>query len=165
MLLHDLLPLDQGGQVDADVSVEPAGPQQSLVQHVGPVGAGQQDHVGGGAHAVHLHQQLVQGLLALGVGGAHAAAALGSLLANGVNLVNEDDTRSTLPGLGKQTADPAGAQAADHLDKLGPVHGQEGNIGLVSPRVDDDLLHLAPRQQVLVEIVPWDLYDGLVGLS
>ena len=47
------------------------------------------------------------------------------------------------------------------------VHGArvQDRRGAVDPRVDDDLLHLAPQQQVLVEIIPWDLYDGQVGLS
>ena len=47
------------------------------------------------------------------------------------------------------------------------VHGArvQDRRGAVDPRVDDDLFHLAPQQQVLVEIIPWDLYDGQVGLS
>ncbi len=36
VLFEDLLALDEGGQVDGDVTIEAARPQQSAVQHVGP---------------------------------------------------------------------------------------------------------------------------------
>ncbi len=36
MLLEDLLAFDEGGQVDGDVTIEAARPQQSAVQYVGP---------------------------------------------------------------------------------------------------------------------------------
>ena len=48
--------------------VEAAGPQQRGVQHVRAVGGGHQDHTLIRFKAVHFHQQLVQGLLALVVG-------------------------------------------------------------------------------------------------
>ena len=52
----------------------PARPQQGLVQDVRPVGAGQDDHARRGRKAVHLHQQLVQRVLALVVAARKAAA-------------------------------------------------------------------------------------------
>ena len=45
------------------------------------------------------------------------------------------------------------------------VHGAgvEDGSGPVHPGVDDDLLHLALQQQILVEVIPLDLNDGQIG--
>jgi len=63
--LEDLqAPLDVG-PAHVDLPVEAAGAQEGGVEDVGPVGGGDQDHPLGGLEAVHLDEQLVQGLLAL----------------------------------------------------------------------------------------------------
>ena len=77
------------GTASTDVTVEATGTQQSRVQDVGPVGGGQYDHVLVGLKAIHLDQQLVEGLFAFVVAAAQAGAALAT---NGVDLVDEDDT-------------------------------------------------------------------------
>ena len=79
------------GAVEDDLAVEAAGAQQRRVEHVGPVGGGDDDHVGVRVEAVHLDQDLVQGLLALVVRAAQAGAALA---ADRVDLVDEDDARA-----------------------------------------------------------------------
>jgi hypothetical protein len=53
------------GQRDEDLAVEPARSAQGWVEGVWPVGGGQHDHAVGRLEAVHLGQQLVEGLLAL----------------------------------------------------------------------------------------------------
>jgi hypothetical protein len=63
----------------------PAWAQQRLVQDVGAVGAGEHDNALGGREAVHLHQQLVQRVLALVVAAREAAAP--ARAPNRVNLV------------------------------------------------------------------------------
>ena len=63
--LEDLQPALPGRPVDGDVAVEPAGPQQGRVEHVGPVGRGQDDDRLGRREAVHLAEDLVERLLAL----------------------------------------------------------------------------------------------------
>ena len=78
--------------VEDDLAVEAAGAQQRRVQDVRPVGGGDHDHVGVGVEAVHLDQDLVEGLLALVVGAAEAGAALA---ADRVDLVHEDDARAS----------------------------------------------------------------------
>jgi hypothetical protein len=40
-----------------------------------------------------------------------------------------------------------GAQPADHFDKLGPVHGQEGNVRLVRHRLRQHRLAAPGRSQ------------------
>lgn len=60
-------------------------PHQSLVQHIRPVGTRQHNHVCSGGEAVHLHQQLVEGVLSLIVAARKAGAAAGAT--NGVDFV------------------------------------------------------------------------------
>ena len=104
------------GAVEDDLAVEPAGAQERRVEDVGAVGGGDDDHVGVGVEAVHLDEDLVEGLLALVVRAAEAGAALA---ADRVDLVDEDDARRIALGLVEQVADAAGADADEHLDELG----------------------------------------------
>ena len=90
--LEDLLAALEVGRVDADLAVEAARAQQRGVEDVGAVGRGDQDDVGLDVEAVHLDQQLVEGLLALVVAAADAGAAVA---ADGVDLVDEDDGRAS----------------------------------------------------------------------
>ena len=78
--------------------------------------AAMHDHAFGAGEAVHLGEDLVEGLLALVVAAEDARAAAGP--ADGVDLVDEDDRRGDLARLVEQVADPAGADADDHLDEL-----------------------------------------------
>ena len=63
--VEDGLAADEVGAIDDDLAIEPAGPQQRRVEDVGTVGGGDQDDAGGDVEAVHLDEQLVEGLLAL----------------------------------------------------------------------------------------------------
>ena len=77
--------------------------------------------------AVHLDQQLVQGLLALVVAAAEAGAAVA---ADGVDLVDEDDAGRVLLALLEQVADARGAHADEHLDEVRAGDGEERHVGL-----------------------------------
>jgi hypothetical protein len=83
------------------LTVEAAGAQQRRVEHVGPVGGGDQDHALVGLEAVHLDEQLVEGLLALVVSAAEAGAAV---TADRVDLVHEDDAGRVLLALLEEVA-------------------------------------------------------------
>ena len=113
--------------LDGDLPVKAPGAQQGLVQHVGAVGGGNEDDVGGGVKAVHLHQELVEGLLALVVAPAHAGSAVAP---DGVNLVHEDNRGGVLLGLLEQVAHARGPHAHEHLHELRAAHGEEGHAGL-----------------------------------
>ena len=76
------------GRVDHDPAVEATRTQQRGIEDIGPVGGGDEDHAVVGLEAVHLHQQLVEGLFAFVVSAAEAGAAVA---ADGVDLVDEDD--------------------------------------------------------------------------
>ena len=165
----------QVGPVHGDPPVEPAGPQQGLVQHLGPVGGGQDDDALGGVEAVHLRQQLVEGLLPLVV----AAEAGVAGLADGVDLVDEDDAGSHLGGLLEQVANPAGAHAHEHLHKSRAGDGEEGHVGLAGHSLGQQGLagtggahqqgapgELGADGSVLAGVVEEvdDLHQGLLGL-
>ena len=59
-----------------DEAVEATGAQQGGVEDVGTVGRGDQDDAAAHVEAVHLHEQLVQRLLALVVAAAHALSLI-----------------------------------------------------------------------------------------
>ena len=113
--------------VEDDLAVEAAGPQERRVEDVGPVGGGDDDHVGVRVEAVHLDQDLVEGLLALVVRAAEAGAALA---ADRVDLVHEHDARAVALGLVEQVAHAAGADAHEHLDELGAGDAEERHARL-----------------------------------
>ena len=113
--------------VEDDLAVEAARAQERRVEDVGAVGGGDDDHVRVRVEAVHLDEDLVEGLLALVVRAAEAGAALA---ADRVDLVDEDDARRVALGLVEQVAHAAGADADEHLDELGAGDAEERHAGL-----------------------------------
>ena len=140
--LEDLLaPLDVGPG-HHHLAVEAAGPQQRRVEHVRPVGGGDQDHALVGLEAVHLDQELVQGLLALVVAAAEARAAVA---ADGVDLVDEDDAGRVLLALLEEVAHARGAHADEHLDEVRAGDGEERHVGLAGDGLGQQRLAGARR--------------------
>ncbi len=90
-----------------------------------------------GLEPVHLDQQLVQGLLALVIAAAEAGAAMP---ADRVDLVDEDDAGRVFLALLEHVAHPAGADADEHLDKVGARDREERHVGFAGD---------GPRQQGL----------------
>ena len=90
-----------------------------------------------GVEAVHLDQQLVQGLLALVVAAAQPGAAVA---ADRVDLVHEDDRGCVRLGLLEQVADPAGADTDEHLDEVGAGDRVERHPGLAGDRAGQQRL-------------------------
>ena len=78
------------GTVQDDAAVEAAGPQESRVQNIGPVGRRHHNHLLVRFKAVHFHQNLIQGLFAFVVAAAKPRTAMA---ADGVNLVNKNNRR------------------------------------------------------------------------
>ena len=77
--------------------------------------------------AVHLDEQLVEGLLALVVAAAHAGAAVA---ADGVDLVHEDDRGRVGLGLLEQVADAGRTDTDEHLDEVRARDREERHPGL-----------------------------------
>ena len=115
------------GQADIDLTVKTAGTQQRLIQNIRAVGGGHYDDTIVGIKAVHLNQQLVQGLLTLIVAAAEACAAL---TAHCINLINKDDGGHRLFCLFKKVAHTGGTDADIHFHEVGAGDRVERHTGL-----------------------------------
>ena len=127
MDLEDGQAAAQVGARDDDATVEAARAQQRGIQHVGAVGRRDQDHALVALEAVHLHEQLVQRLLALVVTAAEAGAAM---TPDRVDLVDEDDAGGVLLALQEEVAHARGADAHEHLDEVGAGDREERHARL-----------------------------------
>ena len=126
MNAQDLFAAANVGTRNHHAAIEAAGTQQRRIEHVGTVGGGDQDDAFVRLEAVHLDQQLVQGLLALVVSAAEAGAAMA---ADGVDFVDEDDAGGVLLALLEQVADAACAHADEHLHEVRTGDAEERNVG------------------------------------
>ena len=95
--------------------IKASGTQQRGIQHIRPVGGCHQDDAFIRFEAVHLYQQLVQGLLALVVTAAQAGTAVTS---HGIDFIDKDNARRILLALLKQVTYPASANTHEHLHKI-----------------------------------------------
>src|SRR5581483_394364 len=73
---------------------------------------------------VHLHQDLVQSLLALVVRAAETGAALAP---DRIDLIDKDDTWRIALGLVEEVAHTRGADTDEHFNELGTTDGEEGH--------------------------------------
>src|SRR5690606_35997879 len=104
------------------LAVKAARAQQRCVEHVGTVSGGNHDNAFMTIEAVHLHQQLVQGLLAF-IMATTEAGATGT--ADRINLVDKDNAGSMLLRLLEHVAHAGRTNADKHLDKVGTGNGEE----------------------------------------
>ena len=81
-----------------------------------------------GVEAVELREELIQGLLALVVA-AHERADP-ARLPQRIQLVDEDDARGLLLGLGEEVADARGSHADEHLHEVRAAQAEERHAGL-----------------------------------
>ncbi len=125
--VEDLLAAADVGQRHHHLAVEAARAQQRRVEHIGPVGGRDHDHAGVALEAVHLHQELVERLLALVVAAAQAGAALA---ADRVDLIDEHDAGRMLLGLVEHVAHARRAHADEHLDEVRAGNAEERHLGL-----------------------------------
>ena len=120
--LQNLLATADIRQRDIDLPVKAAGAQQSRVENIGPVGRCDHDHPEIGFEAVHLHQHLVEGLLALIVAAAQTGTAMA---AHGVDFVDEDDARRMLFRVLEHVAHTSRAHADEHFDEVRTRDGEK----------------------------------------
>ncbi len=118
------------------------GRSKRRIEHVGPVGGGDQDDAFIGLEAVHLDQQLIQSLLALVVAAAEAGATVTS---DGVDFVDEDDAGRVLLRLIEHVAHAGSADADEHLDEVRAGDGEERHIGLARDGAGEQRLAGAGR--------------------
>ncbi len=128
--------------VDQYLPVEAARAQQCRIEHLGAVGRAHDDDALARIEAVHLRQQLIQGLLALLVA---AKRTLDAHLAERVELVDEDDARRLCFSLLEQVADARRADTDEHLDELGPAQAEERHVRLAGDGAGEQRLPRARR--------------------
>ncbi|OPZ71556.1 MAG: hypothetical protein BWY82_01677 [Verrucomicrobia bacterium ADurb.Bin474] len=127
MDLQDLIASIQVGQVDHNLTVKTAWPQQCTVQDIRAIGCSNDDHPFVSIKTVHLDQQRIQGLLALVVSSAQAGS---TLTANCVNLIDENQARRILATLFEHIPNPGGAHPDKHFNKIGTRNGEKRHIRL-----------------------------------
>ena len=132
-------PFRSGGWMRIWRSKRP-GPQQRRVEILQAVRRAHHDHLVARAEAVELDEQLVQRLVLLAVEGVAAAR-----LADGVELVDEDDRRRVLARLLEELADAGGAEAGEHLDERRGALRVEARARLVRDRLRGERLAGAGR--------------------
>mmetsp|Transcript_5888 Transcript_5888/g.15179 ORF Transcript_5888/g.15179 Transcript_5888/m.15179 type:complete len:289 (+) Transcript_5888:769-1635(+) len=114
--LEDVLASLDVRPIDRHRSVEATRTEQSRIQNVGTICSRQHDNARGGAEAVHLHEELVQRVLALVVS-AHRSAST-SRTSNGINLIDEYYARLVASRLCEQVAHARGTDADKHLHEI-----------------------------------------------
>ena len=117
------------GAIHHHLAVKATRTHQGLIQHIRAVGGRNNDDSGVAFKAVHLREELVQGLLTLVVAAAKTGAALTT---HRINLVDEDDARCVFLGLLKQIAHTASADTHKHLDEFRAGNREEGNACFTS---------------------------------
>ena len=142
MDLEDALAAAHVGAIDHHAAVEAAGTKERGIEHVGTVGRGHEDDALGAFEAVHLDEELVQGLLALVVAAAEAGAAM---TADRVDLIDEDDAGRALLALFEEVADAGGAHTHEHLDEVGTGDREEGHVGFAGDGAGEERLAGARR--------------------
>jgi hypothetical protein len=119
-------PLTSGSGTVICRSKRPGG--QRGVEHVGPVGRGDDDDAVARVEAVHLDEDGVERLLALVVPALAEPAAAPAT--DRVDLVEEDDAGRRVLGLLEQVAHAARADADEHLDEVRARDREERHVGL-----------------------------------
>ena len=111
--------------IDDNPSVEPAGSQQGGVKYVGSVGSRDQDNSLIGVKAIHLHQELVQGLLPFVMTSSQTGS---SMPAHGIYLVDKDYAGGVFLPLFEEVAHSGSSYPDEHLHKVGTAYGEKGDI-------------------------------------
>ena len=127
--LEDGLAAGEVRTVHQHLPVETAGTQQSCIEHLGLVGGRQNDHrLVLGGEAIHLGEQLVEGLLPFVVAADNAHGAR-TALADGVQFVNEDDAGRFFLCFFKQVAHASGTGTNEEFHELRAGNDEEGHLG------------------------------------
>ena len=141
MNLKDGLTTFEVREFHDDTTVETTRTQQGLIQTLGSVRGGKDDDTLRGIEAIHLREQLVQRLFTLIIAHGRVTA-----LADGINLIYEDDTRCLLRSLTEEVTDFRGTHTDKHLYELRTTDGEERHMSLrliLSGDIGEARLHIA----------------------
>ena len=124
MYFQDLFTPLYVGKVHVDTSVKTAGTKQRGIENVLTVGRRHNDNAFVGFKAVHLDENLVQGLFSFVVTAADTCASASTY---GVDFVDEDDARAVLFRKLEQVTNTLCTQADVHFYEVGTRNREEGN--------------------------------------
>ena len=125
MYIQNLLAATDIRQRHHHLAVETARALQSGIQYIRTVGSGNYNHGLIALETIHLHQQLVQGLLALVVTAAQTGT---TLTTDRINLINKDDARCVFLGLLEHIAHTASTDADKHFHEIGTGNTEEWHL-------------------------------------
>jgi len=125
----------RSGGVHGHPAVETVRAKERVVEDLGAVRGRQHDYSFRAREAVHLGEDLVEGLLAfVAARTGEARHPAPTAATDRVKLVDEDDRRGVLLRLLEQVPYPARADPGHHLDELRGRHRVERNVGLAGDR-------------------------------
>ena len=132
MHIEDLLPAAHIRRGHCDLPVKTPRTQDRRIEDIDAVCRRHHDDSLIRAKPVHLHEHLVQCLLALVVAAAHAGAAPSC---HRVDLIDEDDARRILLCLRKQIPHPRRADAHEHLHEVRTRYREKRDVRLTRDRL------------------------------
>ncbi len=122
---------------DIHFSIKTTGTKQRRIQNIHTVRSRHNDDAFVDAEAVHLHKELVEGLLSLVVTAAHAGTAATS---HRINLINKHDARCMPLRIGKHIPDTGRTYTDKHLYKIRTGNGEKRHAGLTGYRLGNQRL-------------------------
>ena len=132
--LQDFFAARNVGTVDQHVAIEASRSQQRWVECFGPIGGGHHNHSAVTTETIHLDEQGVERLLALVVS-TNLSATTG--LAEGIQLVDENDARGAAFGLAEHVANAGGTHTNKHFDKVGTAKAEERHTCFAGNRLGE----------------------------
>ncbi len=137
MYLKNLFTAADIGQRNNNLTVKTAGTQQCRVKNVRTVSRSNNDNAGISIETVHLHEHLIQGLLALVVATAETRAALAT---HCINFINEDNAGRILLRVLEHVANTSRANTDEHFYEVGTGNGKERNLRFACNRFGEQRL-------------------------
>ena len=115
MDFEDFFSIFEGGEIDRHLAIESTRPQECLIEDIGTIGRCHDDHIGIVIESVHLCENLIERLFAFIV---TASDTRGSLLSDGIDLIDEYDRRCTLTSILEEITDTCSTDSDEHLNEL-----------------------------------------------
>ncbi len=114
-------------RIDQYLTIKPARPEQSAVEHFGPIGGRQNDDAGVRFKSVQADEQLIEGLLALVIDRSQMDP---SLPPDRIQFVNKNDARGLRLGFHKKIPHPRRPHADEHLHEITAADEEKRHFGL-----------------------------------
>jgi hypothetical protein len=112
-----------------DASVETTWSHERWIEYVWTVGSRDEDNALVALETIHLNEELVERLLTLIVTTTHASTTVTTY---GIDLIDEDDTRSVLLTLNEEVTNSGRSHSHEHLNKVRTGDAKERHTGFTS---------------------------------